>query len=191
MWLEGEDGPTLLNFVAPGEIIGEINAVMGWGCSANITAIRASRMLAIEAAHFVECLRSVPLLSFNLARLEMWRLCANGEAVLSRASHNLTARVARQLLLLAARFPDSRGIPGLIDLTLPHHDLADIIGASRPKVNAALRQLTAAKLVQDDTRLHRITVLNPEGLARLCGGKNGGDLIFRTLHGLSPKPPRA
>lgn len=189
IWLEEANGdPFTLNFAAPGEIVGEISAVHGWGCSANVTAARPAQVLAIGASHFVACMRTMPILSFNVARLQMWRLCYNGEAALSLAEHTVMARVARQLLLLSARFPDtSAKDSAIIDLRLTNEDLAGMAAASRSKINEAMRELRAKNLVAEDTFRHRITLIDREALARLCVGKNGGDSIFRLLHGLSSK----
>jgi CRP/FNR family cyclic AMP-dependent transcriptional regulator len=186
VWLNDDQGvPLTLNFVGPGETVGEISAVTGWGCSANVTAVRRSQVVAFDAGHFVQCMRQMPLLSLNVAHLQMWRLCHNAETGLSLAGHPLSARVARQLLLLAERFPSATaGTSVTIDLRLTHDDLASMAAASRSKINAAMRGLRELGLIVEDTKKHEVTVVDCEGLANLCVGERGRDPLFRLLHGL-------
>ena len=74
-------------------------------------------------------------------------------------------RLARGLLELGKRYGVRCGEGLLINLPPSQGDLADLIGASRQKVNLTLRQLVKQGLIR--TERGRIIILDQEGLQKL------------------------
>jgi signal transduction histidine kinase len=80
-----EGGPsTVLNYIMPGEITGEIGAMTGWSRTATLTAERSTRLRRIPIAEFRTLMRDWP----SLARLVMK----------TTGSHLVSADVERETL---------------------------------------------------------------------------------------------
>jgi CRP-like cAMP-binding protein len=91
----------------------------------------------------------------NLTRILAQRLRRTNEQLLALATLDVTGRVARQLLLLAEAYGQQEGDGIHIHLRLTQENLAQIVGASRERVNQALRQLKLQGIlaVRDQHRL--------------------------------------
>jgi len=106
-----------------------------------------------------------PELAMEVAR----RLSREWYTLLGRlacfAYGSVRARLARGLLELGTRYGVRCEQGLLIDLPLSQHDLADLIGASRQKVNLNLREFINQGLIR--TERGRITILDQNGLQEL------------------------
>ena len=121
-----------------GDIFGEIAVLDRSTRSADATALTASRLMALPAAAVDRLLAEHP----ELARTFMTFLCARLRDVSDHLEHiallPIEARLARYLL---ATLPEGAQS---VALGMSQGELAMLLGASRPKVNAALVALEDA-----------------------------------------------
>jgi CRP-like cAMP-binding protein len=80
-----------------------------------------------------------------------------------RHALELSRRVARQLQRLADHFGRQTSSGVLIDIALSQADLASMLGASRQRVNGALRRMHDQGILQQGTQ--RLLVLDVQKLA--------------------------
>ena len=122
----------------------------------------------MELSTFRLCLREVPALATNLLRELSSRLRAANLQVRALATLDVAGRVARQLLLFADRYGEPRAGEAqavLIPLPLTQRDIAQLVGATRERVNRALVSLRRRGALSADNR-HRITVHDRTALER-------------------------
>jgi CRP/FNR family cyclic AMP-dependent transcriptional regulator len=116
---------------------------------------------------FQECLNNLPQFSQNLVRILSGRVRLANELIQALASLDVHGRVARQLLAFAEKY----GQPGPdgcveIPLRLTQSDLADLVGASRKRVNQAMVTFKQHGYLADGSG--RIVILDRNGLVKYC-----------------------
>jgi CRP/FNR family cyclic AMP-dependent transcriptional regulator len=157
----------ILAILGPGEIVGEMSLVDSLGRSASVTTLVASTIFWMDRATFWECLRTTPSMAYNLADILSRRLRLANARIESLAALDISGRVARQILA----FRDEYGIPGPDGVQIPFRltqgDLADLVGASRVRVNQVLAGFKRRGSIVVD-RDGRITIRDPEALSRRC-----------------------
>jgi CRP/FNR family transcriptional regulator, cyclic AMP receptor protein len=158
----------ILAFLGRGDTVGEMSLVDSAGRSANVVTTEPSRVLWMDRATFQTCLRTLAPLANNLVRLLSHRLRFANEQIQALCTLDVPGRVARQILALADRY----GIPepggGVrIALRLTQSDLAELVGASRERVNQVIVDFKQRGLVSVDPD-HHIRVHRKKELARLC-----------------------
>lgn len=130
-----------LTVVTPGEFFGITALVRGWRRLSTATALRDSRVGRIESHVFVKEVCGLPWELFGglmdtslrpVLKLSLLRAMFLGE--------NLSDRLALALWEYAGR-PHIRRTKGLFPSALTHEELAAMVGASRPRVSHALKQL--------------------------------------------------
>jgi CRP/FNR family cyclic AMP-dependent transcriptional regulator len=157
--VDSEDGSqVILAILTVGEIVGEMSVVDSLTRSATVVTLEDSRLLWIDRSAFWECLRSMPALSLNLARILSRRLRVANAQIRTLATLDVHGRVARQLLTYA----DEYGQPGLeggvvSPFRLTQVDLAGLTGASRVRVNQVLVDWKSRGTLSVDTD-HRVTI---------------------------------
>lgn len=165
---ESDGAEVILALLGPGDSVGEMSLVDDAGHSADVSTLEDSVLLWMDRAAFRRCLREVPALATNLLRELSTRLRAANLQVRALATLDVAGRVARQLLLFADRYgqPRSGGDDGvLIPLPLTQRDIAQLVGATRERVNRALVSLRRRGAIATDNR-HRITVHDRAALER-------------------------
>lgn len=165
---EQEDGTrVILAFLGPGDTVGEMSPIDSTGRSATVTTREACELLWLDRAEFLRCLTAMPALSFALLGSFSSRLrLANDRVQILASGLDVLGRLARQL----GAMTEAYGVPlengaTRIDVRLTQSDLADVIGASRERVNKALGVLRRSSLVRVDPGF-RIVVLDREALRR-------------------------
>lgn len=158
----------ILAFLGRGDTVGEMSLADSAGRSANVVTTEPSRLLSMDRATFQSCLGTLPPLAHNLARLLANRLRFANEQILALCTLDVPGRVARQILALADRYghAESRG-EVRIPLRLTQSDLAEIVGASRERVNQVIVELKQKGCISVDAD-HRIRVRERGELARYC-----------------------
>lgn len=156
----------ILAFLGPGDIVGEMSLLESAARSATVITLEPCRLLWLDRATFQASVETMPGLALNLLRLLSARLRQANERIQILATLDVAGRVARQL----AAFADAYGVPApasgvRIPLRLTQADLADIVGASRERVNQAMVELKQRGIVAVDAE-HRVTVLDRAGLER-------------------------
>jgi len=166
--IEQMDGrEVILAFLGPGDTVGEMSLVDSAGRSANVMTMEKCTFLWMDRATFQELLRNVPEFAQNLVRLLSSRLRMANEQIQSLSSLDVAGRLARQILAFSERYgePDDEGTK--ISLRLTQTDLAELVGASRERVNQVMVDFRQKGYLTVDTG-HHVLVQRPEELARLC-----------------------
>jgi CRP-like cAMP-binding protein len=154
--LSGEGRELSFNHAGPGTVFGEIAALDGGRRTADATAVTKIRAMTLSKSAMLSLIGSSPALA--LATIEM--LCARLrdadlqlEAV---ALHSIEVRLARFLAnQIASQQPASTKAPAgrmperaVLKLEMSQSELALLLGASRPKVNAAIAMLEAEGIIE-------------------------------------------
>ena len=126
----------------PGEIFGEMAVLDGGPRSAHATAVSKVEIMALSRSAFDQLLLSQP----KLGRAVIEFLCAllrkADDQFESVALHRIEVRLARFLLTLVKEQHGAKPAPRpSVTFGLSQSELALHLGASRPKVNAALMLL--------------------------------------------------
>lgn len=167
--IEQPDGSdVVLAVLGAGELVGELSLADSLGRSASVVTLEKSTLLWMDRRAFRTSLGEMPTMTHNLVNILSTRLrLANAHAqLLSRL--DVHGRVAGQLLALAREYGEiGPGGEILIPLRLTQSDLAGLVGASRVRVNQALSFYKRHNHISVD-RDHRITICDPDALARRC-----------------------
>jgi CRP/FNR family transcriptional regulator, cyclic AMP receptor protein len=157
----------ILAILGPGEIVGEMSMFDQQTRSASVVTMEEATLLWLDRASFWACLRTIPQLSINLVTIVARRLRMANDHIQALATLNVDGRVARQLLAFARVY--GRPAPGglMIPLRLTQSDLAEVVGASRVRVNQVLVALRERRLISIDQRA-RITIHDEAALAERC-----------------------
>ena len=158
----------ILAFLGPGDTVGEMSLVDSAGRSANVVTTEPSRLLWMDRATFQACLRTLAPLANNLVRLLANRLRFANEQIQALCTLDVSGRVARQILAMADRYGSRQeGGDVRIPLRLTQSDLAEIVGASRERVNQVIVDFKHRGFITVDPD-YRIRVHDRAELARYC-----------------------
>lgn len=150
----------ILAIFGPGELIGEMSMVDSLGRSAAVVTQEDSVLLWIDRVAFWQCLRTMPTLTYNLARILSHRLRLANERIQSLATQDAYGRVARQLVAFVQQYGESTAQSDvLIPIRLTQTDIANLVGASRVRVNKVLVDYKQRNYLSVDRSFH-ITVHN-------------------------------
>lgn len=143
-----------LNVIGPGRWWGDIAVIDGKAQDLDIQTQMATTLLALPRADMLDLMQARPDLRDALLQLQCERLrhlFRRTEELQALPLHQSVARLVRRL----GREFGQPGEHGLcIDLNLTQSDLAAMIGASRQRVNASLRQLHKQQVIElQSTRL--------------------------------------
>jgi CRP/FNR family transcriptional regulator, cyclic AMP receptor protein len=147
-----------LAILGPGDVVGEMSLLDQLGRSASAVTLEPTGAYWMDRATFLTCLRTMPGVAYNLALILARRLRLADARLRALASLDVEGRMAHTLLDLAREY----GTPGpdgavQIPLRLTQGDLAELVGASRVRVNQILGTLKRRNHVAVD-RQSRITV---------------------------------
>ncbi len=133
----------------PPSIFGELAVFDGRPRSADATAVTKVQTLTLSKAAFTRLLSAQPAVAEAAIRFLSGRLRDADEQLEAIALHPIEARLAR-FFLAAARQKDPAGKSPRVTFALPisQSELALLVGASRPKVNAALSLLEAEGAIE-------------------------------------------
>jgi len=167
--LTGDGKQSILAFIEPGEIFGEL-AILNVGSRDEYAeAVEDSRVVAIPGQALQElmqqhadvCLGVTKVIGFRRRRIE--RRVKNLLYLSNRE------RISHLLLELAEQYgrETSRGLE--LSIRLSHQDLASIVGSTRETVTVVLGALQADGLIELGRR--RITLIGPDRLAHQVGAQ--------------------
>ena len=155
---------TLLSILGPGEVVGELSVLDQLGRSATVVAHGAATLFEFQQATFWTLLNSISAMNRNLVGLLARRLRLADGQIQALAAMDVEARVARQLQVLSREFGECDGVGGItLPFRLTQEELADLIGASRVRVNQVLAEFRRDGMVSTDCA-HRITIHQSAGL---------------------------
>ena len=136
--------------------------------SANIVTMSESQICWTDRETFLLWLDAMPRMLHNMVRILSRRLRLANARIQSLATLDVYGRVARQILAFAHEYGTPAPVGGvLISLRLKQSDLAELIGATRVRVNQVLVDFRQHNYISVDQH-HRITVHNHAALAQRC-----------------------
>jgi CRP-like cAMP-binding protein len=147
-----EDGRELsLAHAAPGEVFGEIATLDGRPRTTDATALSPTILLALPKADLLRLVDASPRLSMAIIGFLCKRLRTTDQKLEAIALHSIEVRLARFLLATAqAQYGESVNSRVDLGLDISQSELGLLIGASRPKVNAALVALEEDGAISKD-----------------------------------------
>ena len=169
IYLHQADGAdVILGILGAGEVLGEVSSVDGKTPSANVMTLEESHFLCIERPLLWQSMQTMPILGYNVAQILARRLRLATSQIQSYATLDAYGRVARQLLAFAQEYGrKTKNGDVLIPMHLTQTDLADLIGASRVRVNRVIMDFKNQKHISVDAN-HRITIHNFAALRERC-----------------------
>lgn len=166
--LSAEGRELSLRHAEAGALIGEMAALDGGARSADATAVTEASVLALARADMDRLLAERPALARAVIRFLCRRLRDTTDQMESIALYRLEQRLARFLLALARADVEAGRQTARLELALNQGETADMLGASRPKLNGALAALETAGAVAREGRALRLQL---ETLAAIADGE--------------------
>ena len=165
--VEQGERDVILSVLGSGDLIGEMSLIDSVGRSASVTTLADSLVLWMDRATFNYIMDNFPPVARNLVRILSSRVRLSDQVIQSLATLDVNGRVARQLLAFAARY--GQEVDGILQirLSLTQSDIADLVGASRKRVNQAMVFFKEQGLVGMDAN-GCMVILDKDGLARFC-----------------------
>jgi CRP/FNR family transcriptional regulator, cyclic AMP receptor protein len=165
--LDGSE--VIIDLLGPGSLVGEMSLLDQSARSASVITLEETQTAWMNGDDFRQALKTFPVLAFNLLKVLSTRLRLTNEHMQALASLEVHGRVAHQLLAFAEFY--GRALPGgavKIDLRLPQGEIAELVSASRKRVNQAMGDLKREGLISFDSEQH-VTLLNSQALKDMCG----------------------
>ena len=146
------DGRELsLAHAGPGDVFGEIAALDGGARTTDAVALADTRVLVLPQSALRGLIETNPRVAFAAIRFMCARLRETDQKLEAIALHSIDVRLARFLLALAETQPEAPKSGKLnLNLDISQTDIGLLIGASRPKVNAAFATLQNAGAIRKD-----------------------------------------
>jgi CRP/FNR family transcriptional regulator, cyclic AMP receptor protein len=167
--VDHEDGTEVtVALLGPGDTVGEMSLVEQAERSANVVALEETVLLWMDREAFLECLQSMSRLNYNLVRQVSARLRIANQKIQALARMDVAGRIARQLLHFAQQYGQEDAQGGIrIPLPLTQSDIAEMVGATRERVNHIMVAFRQEGAVSVDSH-HRLTVHDREALEARC-----------------------
>jgi CRP/FNR family transcriptional regulator, cyclic AMP receptor protein len=155
-----------LTYVEPGVWFGDISLFDGFPRTHDSNAHGETTLLVVRKPDFQELLAVHPELYEALLRLNCRRLRLMFDMIEDLNTRPLSARLAKQILLLARGYGVKQGDETRIGLQLAQEDLAQLLGASRQRVNQELKGFERDGAVRIEPT--RLVVLSKDKLLALA-----------------------
>ena len=165
---QGDGRDVILAILGAGDLLGEMSLIDSVGRSASAVTLENSLLLWMDKHTFHTLLDEFPPVARNLVRILSARVRLSDQLIQALATLDVYGRVARQLLAFAERYgrPTADGATR-IPIALTQGDIADLVGASRKRVNQVMVAFKSQGLIGADAEGH-IVLCDREGLARFC-----------------------
>jgi CRP/FNR family transcriptional regulator, cyclic AMP receptor protein len=137
-----DNNDVILAILGPGDIVGEMSLIDQINRSANVTTMDTTSLVWMDKSSFQEAMEHFPVIAQNLLRILSRRIRAADEHIQALASMDIFGRVVIQLLSFCNKFGVSDGRGGTtIQIHITQGNLADLVGASRKRVNQVIVSL--------------------------------------------------
>ena len=165
---QGDGRDVILSILGAGDLLGEMSLIDSIGRSASAVTLENSLMLWMDKDTFNQLLDEFSPVARNLVRILSARVRLSDQLIQALATLDVYGRVARQLLAFADRYgrPTADG-EIRIPIALTQSDIADLVGASRKRVNQVMVAFRGQELLTTDAEGH-IILYDREGLAKYC-----------------------
>jgi CRP/FNR family transcriptional regulator, cyclic AMP receptor protein len=165
--IEQGERDVILSILGAGDLLGEMSLIDSVGRSASAVTLEDSLMLWMDKITFNYMLDNFPPVARNLVRILSARVRLSDQLIHALATLDVNGRVARQLLAFAEKYGHEKNGANQIRIVLRQGDIADLVGASRKRVNQAMVLFKERGLIDTDAE-GRIAIWDAEGLARFC-----------------------
>jgi CRP-like cAMP-binding protein len=157
-----DDGHEVLHeIIGPGEIFGDMSAILVIPRTTSAQALETSLLSAIRENDFETLLSLYPELSFQLLKSVGVRLKHSEAQLVNVICNDISHRVREALIDLMGNDPAARTEPP-IKIGITQQDLANLIGASRQKTSQALKELEDSSVLR--LMYRSILVIAPDKL---------------------------
>src|SRR5689334_14825071 len=162
----GQD--VILSILGAGDTLGEMSLIDNVGRSASVVTLEDTLVLWMDKAAFHQILQDFPPVALNLIRILSSRVRLSDELIKSLATLDVYGRVARQLLAFAEKYGQhGENESTLIPIHLTQGDIADLVGASRKRVNQVMVFFREQEFISLNAS-GKIVVLDRGALAKYC-----------------------
>src|SRR3712207_4713787 len=131
-----------------GDVFGELSLQEGSGQTVFAQALTAARVAVVRKSVLVEVVQRDPELAMKLFSSLFERLKQSEEVIGSLLDREVSARLAKLLQNLGARFGEINGSATVIDMHLTHQDLANMIVSTREAVSKAMCEFQRDGLIE-------------------------------------------
>ncbi len=157
-----------MSYMEPGTWFGDISLFDGLPHTHDANAHGDTTLLCVRKPDFKDLLEQFPELPLALLRLNCRRLRLMFDVIEDLNTKPLAARLAKQVLLLAKSYGIEQGEEIRIGLQLAQEDLAQLLGASRQRVNQELKGFEREGAVRIEPT--RLVVLSRDKLLAIAEG---------------------
>lgn len=165
--IEQGERDVILAILGSGDMLGEMSLIDSVGRSASAVTLESSLLLWMDKATFNYILDNFPPVARNLVRIMSARVRLSDQLIQALATLDVNGRVARQLLAFAEKYGQEKNGETQISIVLTQSDIADLVGASRKRVNQTMVSFKEQGLIDTDTE-GRIAIKDSERLAKFC-----------------------
>jgi CRP-like cAMP-binding protein len=165
--VEQGERDVILSILGAGDLLGEMSLIDSVGRSANAVTLEDSLMLWMDKTTFNYILDNYQPVARNLVQILSARVRLSDQMIQSLATLDVNGRVARQLLAFAERYGRKVNDGIQVRVVLTQSDIADLVGASRKRVNQTMVFFKEQGFVNTDSN-GRIIIHDRSGLAHYC-----------------------
>ena len=165
--IEQGERAVIVSILGAGDLLGEMSLIDSIGRSASAVTLEDSLLLWMDKLTFHYMLDNFTPVARNLVRILSARVRLSDQLIQALATLDVNGRVARQLLAFAEKYGVEKDGATQIRIMLTQSDIADLVGASRKRVNQAMVLFKERGLIDTDTE-GRILIKRSEGLAKYC-----------------------
>ena len=170
----GPGGRTNLRAImGPTDVFGELAVFDPGPRTCTATAITDVRAVWLDRATLRTWMAGWPAIAEQLLQVLSRRLRNTDDELIELVSSDVTARVARQLLLLAERFGRPEGDALRVVHELSQDEMAQLVAAERTSVNRALRGFVRRGWIVAEGKT--VLIVEPDALARRAAVSSGPD----------------
>lgn len=155
-----------LAVLAAGDTVGEMSLIDASGRSADVITQEETTLISIDRSVFDELASSGPIFTRNIMRILSRRLRLANVRIQAHCTLDVYGLVAFQILEFAELYGETLANGDrLIPIRLTQSDIAQLVGASRERVNQVMVSYRRKGLISIDPHFH-ITVHNITGLQK-------------------------
>src|SRR5215210_3331647 len=165
--IEQGDRQVIISILGTGDLLGEMSLIDSVGRSASAVTLENSLLLWMDKISFNYMLDNFTSVARNLVKILSSRVRLSDQLIQALATLDVNGRVARQLLAFAEKYGREKDGATQIRIVLTQSDIADLVGASRKRVNQTMVLLKEQGFIDTDAE-GRIAIKDNEGLARYC-----------------------
>jgi CRP/FNR family cyclic AMP-dependent transcriptional regulator len=165
--VEQSERDVILSILGTGDLLGEMSLIDSVGRSASAVTLENSLLLWMDKATFHYILDNFTPVARNLVKILSARVRLSDQMIQALATLDVNGRVARQLLAFAEKYGYEKDEATQIRIVLTQSDIADLVGASRKRVNQAMVLFKERGLIDTDAE-GRISIKDRVGLASYC-----------------------